>query len=353
MRVITRILSGIILLLAIAQGALLVATVQEDATNLRGQVSTLNVNRQQPIRRRGDSALQRALLRLPMVPQLTGKRLLVAVIVENHEDARPYQEGLGSALLIEEWFVEGFISRFVAIYDVHALPSRAGPVRSLRPYFLDGLLPWSLPIFHAGGSPEALARVFKSTVHRSINGLAGAYYSLYEREEKSVPPHDLFVSRKTISKIFKEGNYTSAHWPPYKEGGIGSGEDAVKINLNFSNPLHNVEYTYRPSTKRYTRRNGTVVQDAEPSNVLVLEMPIDDIGAYGRLHIQTLGRGRALLFRAGRMYEGHWNNEGDNKWFSFTDSEGNPLKFARGQTWMTVLQTLDRVRWDNDIEDEG
>ena len=349
MRLMTRILSGIILLLALAQGALLVATVQEEKSVLSGQVSTLDVYEQQR-RRRGESALQRALLRLPMVPQIAGKRLLVAAIIENHENARPYQEGLGDALLIQEWLVEGFISRFVAIYDVHSLPSRIGPVRSLRPYFIDGLLPWSLPIFHAGGSPEALDMIYKSAVHRSINGLAGAYSALYEREEESVPPHDLFVSRKTISTIHKEGNYVSTRWPPYEEGGIESGEAATEINLNFFNPLHNVEYTYRPSTKRYTRRNGTVVQAAEPSNVLVLEMPVDEIGAHGRLHIPTQGRGKALLFRAGRVYEGHWNNEGEYKWFSFTDDEGNPLQFARGQTWMTVLQTLERVRWDGEEE---
>lgn len=291
------------------------------------------------------------LLIVAVPPLLRSERNLVAVIVENHEDARPFQEGLSRALLIEEWLVEGFISRFVAVYDVRSLPPRIGPVRSLRPYFLDGLLPWSLPIFHAGGSPEALERIFASPVHRSINGLAGAYYGLYEREPNTNPPHDFFVPRSTITAQHAEGNYMPTEWPPYVEGGARNGETAEVIHVNFMNPDHNVEYTYRPSTKRYVRRNGDDTQDMEPSNVLILEIPVAEIREYGRLHIPVLGRGKALLFRAGRVYEGFWKKGGEHEWFSFANADGNPLRFARGQTWMTVLPTLERVSWNNGDQD--
>ena len=77
------------------------------------------------------------LLRLSLFPSATRKRSLVWVIIENHENARPYHQGLEKALFVEEFFVEGMITRFLAMFDTADLPPFIGPVRSLRPYFVD------------------------------------------------------------------------------------------------------------------------------------------------------------------------------------------------------------------------
>lgn len=117
----------------------------------------------------------------------------IAVMIENHEDARPHQKGLEDALMIQEFLVEGFISRFVALFDAQALPSTIGPVRSLRPYFLDGIAPWVRTVFHAGGSPEALDRVKHSGEFYALNLLYFDDEHGSLRDENVAPPHNLFL----------------------------------------------------------------------------------------------------------------------------------------------------------------
>ena len=63
------------------------------------------------------------------------KRRPMAVMINNHVDARP-QKGLSSADLIYEAVAEGGISRFLAIFHSR-LPETVGPVRSARVYYID------------------------------------------------------------------------------------------------------------------------------------------------------------------------------------------------------------------------
>ena len=271
---------------------------------------------------------------------------LVAVIIENHEDARPYQEGIEDALIVEEWLVEGFISRFVAVFNRDNLPKRVGPVRSLRPYFLMGLLPWNAMIFHAGGSPEALELAEQYNKLITINGISGAYYDHFERDEDIAPPHNLFITRNNMLDIAETFTRREVSWPPFAYGLAKDAPTAKTIDVNFFNPEHNVQYTFSSAANGYTRSNGTVLNHAKPDNVLILEMPIQGIGEYGRLDIQVIGKGKLLLFRAGKVYEGTWGKTSEFGQFIFANEEGKTLKFSRGQTWIMVLPTLDRVTWE-------
>ena len=340
MRTIIRTLTAIVLLLAIAQGALLLFSVRtsELAAQLAGTQQT---------ERGGTPILQRTLSRLPILPFNLGNRPLAAVIIENHEDARPHQQGLTQALLVQEWPVEGFISRFVAVLDTRQLPEIVGPVRSLRPYFVDGLLPWTMVVYHAGGSPEAYDRIASTAKLRSVNGLTGHYYGQFIRKEGISAPHDFFVLRESIEQDSRQAKLATVAWPPYSEGGMVNGESAQVIAVNYASKNHNVTYAYMPSTKRYLRANGEVNAQATPANVLFLEIPIQEIGAYGRLTIPTTGNGHALLFRDGMAYRGTWSRSRTNEWFSFTSEQGETLRFARGQTWMTILPSLSKVSWNN------
>src|SRR3989338_1831670 len=102
-------------------------------------------------RRTGDGTAQaeasRDVLRYPMLASLRTLHLspplnrrsrpTVAVMIENHQEARPEHQWLEGALLIEEFLVESGITRFAVLFDAEDLPERIGPVRSLRPYFVD------------------------------------------------------------------------------------------------------------------------------------------------------------------------------------------------------------------------
>jgi len=81
---------------------------------------------------------------------------LVAVMVENHVDARP-QSGLSKARIVYEAPVEANYSRFMLIYPLGDDIDKIGPVRSARPYYLDWLAEYdNIMYMHVGGSPDAL-----------------------------------------------------------------------------------------------------------------------------------------------------------------------------------------------------
>lgn len=269
------------------------------------------------------------------------ERPIVAVMIENHQQARPHHAGLGKALWIQEFIVEGGISRFAALFDLADLPPIAGPVRSLRPYFIESVSPMTSLLLFAGGSPEALLNVQQVKGLYYINGLG--YPQHFDRNRTIAAPHNLFITSDNIKDLAGEVTMRSVAWPPYKTGRVRSQTGATVINLNFFGRNHNVEYTY--ASGEYVRQNGDVVSDASPENVLVLESPILGVGEVGRLTIDMTGRGDALLFRSGKVVEGTWKKTATTEPFVFTDKAGEPLVFAKGQTWMTVLPTLERVTW--------
>lgn len=124
------------------------------------------------------------------------------------------------------------------------------------------------------------------------------------------------------------------------------GESATTITLNFFSTLHNVSYEYLPLSASYKRKNGATVSNAQPSNLLLLEVPIDNIGEYGRLFMTLTGAGNAKVFHSGKVWEGRWSRGSVTDPFRITDATGNDILFTRGQIWVTVLPTFERVSWE-------
>lgn len=268
----------------------------------------------------------------------------IAVIIENHEDARPHQRGLDRALFIAEFLVEGYISRFAAFFDRSHLPEQIGPVRSLRPYFLSVIQPWASALLFAGGSPEALQNLEESAVPW-VNLLG--FDDTHLRDRTVPPPHNMFLRPAQTVALLDGRRLRPVRWPPFPIGKSPSGSGAELIRLQFFSPLHNVEYRYDALEDAYVRTSGEVTHAARPRNVLVLAMPIMGEGEHGRLDIRPRGGGPALLFSSGIVQEGRWERgEEGREPFRFLDGHGELLRFAPGLTWMTVLPDLSRVRWE-------
>ncbi len=340
-------LSIVILILALLSGA----TIFTSAHDLQqpALAKERNVATERGIAERVLSFPSQTLSRLSMFPLFHRGPVPIAVMIENHEDARPHQEGMQNALMVQEFLVEGFISRFVVLLDSHNLPLTIGPVRSLRPYFLDAVLPWTRTVFHAGGSPEALDRVQNGSEFYARNLLYFDDESGSLRSRDVAPPHNLFMQKSFLEGLLAEvpeSYTTTSDWPPYPVGTPEGGESAYAISINFFSSLHNVQYEYLPLAQKYQRTNGATVSKARPSTVVLLEVPINNIGEYGRLTMSLLGSGKAQVFHSGMVYEGRWIHESLKEPISIVDENGNDIPFARGQIWETILPTLERVQWE-------
>ena len=342
MKLLSLFLSTLVFALALFCGAVLVQHISQFSPSEVRNTQGGDVPSSDPTVKDDGSSWN--LSKLSLLPQWGKQQTLVSVMVENHEEARPHHRGLEDAVLIQEFFVEGFISRLNALFSVKDLPRLVGPVRSLRPYFVDSVLPLASVFFHIGGSPEALERIEELEL-TSFNGIYRDTY--YERQDGVPMPHDAFLSKASAKELLEEvSQLNPVSWPPYKTGRAPEGYSVETIFINFFSPFHNVEYVYDSWKKSYIRKNGEEVSAALPRNVLFLETEVEEIGPFGRLRIAVEGEGDALLFRAGRIYTGRWSKDSATGSYLFTDALGDPLIFASGQTWMTVVDSLDRVSWE-------
>lgn len=328
----TKILSGLLLVITIVVGI-----------NIFRPQSSLPVSSDSPSDPTPIQQTPDFLARLPLVPFQSDDSPLIAIVIENHEDARPFQKGLDHAVLIGEFLVEGFISRFVALFSATDLPDTVGPVRSLRPYFIDALSPWTSFFLYAGGSPDALETIERSTIPH-INGLF--FPEHFIRNASIAEPHNLFVPKNAILDLIKTSPLTNSTSLIFDRGPISSDQPIQEIRVNFFNPDHNVIFTYNPLTASYKRINGIVETTTAPQNILILEAPINGIGSYGRLDIPLHGTGNLLLFQSGRMTTGTWEKAASSQPFVFMHTNNQPLLLANGQIWMMVLETLERVKWE-------
>lgn len=275
------------------------------------------------------------------IPSDAPRKRLLAVMIENHESARPHQEGIDDALMVWEFPVEGFISRFAVVFDADDLPKRVGPVRSLRSYFIDALQPLVSTVIHAGASPEAYAKARGGDI-TALDLLS--HYGNAERDATIPEPHNLFIRRSSIAEL-PGAPLAETPWPPYAIGENVAGTLASVVRLNFHNPDHDVTYRYSRLRDAYVRSSGSVENQGHPRNVLLLEMPVTEIGEMGRLTIPVEGNGRALLFAGGTVQEGTWSKKGLMDSFKFETAEGDQFLFSPGQTWVTSLPGFDRVKW--------
>ncbi|MBT7928594.1 DUF3048 domain-containing protein, partial [Candidatus Peregrinibacteria bacterium] len=283
-----------------------------------------------------------------VLPWYKKEKSLFAVMIENHQIARLNHEGIEKAEMVHEYFVEGFISRFVALFDSRSIPKRIGPVRSLRPYFLQSIAPWTSVVFHAGGSPEALERVEDHNDFLNFNALY-LEDDYFERDSNVSAPHDLFLSKKDTSKLLEQSDdyLVPVSWPIYETGRAAHGSGASTIDVNFFSTIHNITYTYNEFSRSYNRLNGNILSSAKPSNLIFLQMSTEEIGPFGRLKIDTIGRGDALFFRSGVIYKGIWSRNNERDSFTFSNLNGEPIIFATGQIWITSVDSLQKVSWED------
>jgi hypothetical protein len=277
----------------------------------------------------------------------------VAVMIENHVDARP-QSGLVRASVVYEAPVEGNFSRFMALFPLSFDVSQIGPVRSARPYFLDWAREYGQPMYvHVGGSPAALTMLKTDTYFDFNEFYRGRYFW---RSRDRYAPHNLYTS----SELLREG------WSDY-----GSSESVIpdeswkyapvepcvsdcvtRIVASFAPPVYQAEWRYVSSTEKYLRyqtnkshvdHDGTQIS-ADTVVVQMVETVVLD--GEGRLDLETLGSGEARVFTKGTMVEGEWKKSDIDSKTKFYDTLGNEIPFTSGKIWIEVVNQTGSVEWE-------
>jgi hypothetical protein len=284
------------------------------------------------------------------------QRLPLAVMVENHTDARP-QVGLDKADIVYEGLVEGAITRFMAIYQCQEA-EKIGPVRSARSYFLDWVRELGAVYVHAGGSMEAWNRLASENI-LDINEFF--YGSYFWREFKAGigREHVLFTKTTNLRQIVKEKKWSPSAsftlWKfkddsptPTSEGGT-----VKKITIDFSQPLWQVIYKYNPKTNSYLRFMGgqphldrLTQKQLNPKNVIIQFMQSWKSESYGHVlttSFQTTGEGEAKIFLDGKIINGKWRKKDLDSRTRYFDENNKEVKFNRGQIWIEAVAVGTKV----------
>lgn len=264
------------------------------------------------------------------------KRPVTAVMIENSADARP-QAGLSEAGVVFEAIAEGGITRFLALFQ-EAQPSYIGPVRSVRPYYLDWVAQFDAGIAHHGGSAEGLAKL-RNLGLKSLESSGG-----YRRVSNRFAPHNLYTDMASLDSIGNSKGYTSStfvSWPRKKEQ-ASSAPTAKSIDFNISGVLYNPHFDYDAVTNSYKRSMNKQPHKDEksgaqisPKVVVGLVINRTQSGIYSVY--KTVGGGPVLVFQDGLITKGTWSKAGIRDQMIFKDSAGNPLKLNPGQTWISLI----------------
>ena len=277
----------------------------------------------------------------------------IAIIIENHIDARP-PSGLAQASLVFEAEAEGGITRFLAIFAKGQNLEEIGPVRSVRPYFVDWAREFSAVLVHCGGSPSSLVKIVQDNVF-SLNEFYNSGY--YWRSEKRPGPHNVYTSTENLekylnSKGLKEGKYlswqfkddTSPPAPLIEQERGDSENNKSKITINFKPPDYVVEWIYDRENNDYIRyltgqRHKDIDgEEIRVKNVVIAIIDAEVIDDELRLKMDHIGEGKAAVCLDGQCREGKWRKKTGSSRTRFYNEAGEEFEFNAGTTWIEVVR---------------
>lgn len=272
------------------------------------------------------------------------------VMIENSPDARP-QSGLKQAGVVFEADADGGITRFLVLYqETH--PSLIGPVRSVRPYFVDWLTPFDASISHVGGSAKALQTV-RNGSYKDLDQFFNSAY--YWRASDRYAPHNVYTNSDKLMQLNQTKGYTASHFTGFvrkNDTPPGGTPTVTSITITVSSTWYNVHYDYDQANNAYLRSEGGAPHAdreegrIEPKVAIVMQVPASRVFEDGyRTEMQTIGSGTVYIFQDGGVVQGTWHKASQGEQITFTDSNGKPIALNRGQTWITIITPQRSVLW--------
>lgn len=306
------------------------------------------------------------------------------------DGARP-QAGLDQAGVIFEAIAESGITRFAALYQN---PSSAviGPIRSLRIYYLQWDTPFDCTIVHAGGADDALAAVASG----GYKDLSENYAYMYRGNAGARRWNNLFTTSTLLKQYDSDHGYTSSNINGFSrmtpEESNRARIDALAseklditkpatgdtsalsaktsaVGLRFGGwPSFNVNYNYDLASNKYFRSYesgdphniyscpGEDLGERNPEDVceltqmapsVVVAMMVEERRASDNYHedIDAIGSGTAYVFQNGTAIEGTWSKASAGDQIKFTDTAGNEIKLAPGQTFVSAIPNYGGVEF--------
>ncbi|MBD0383314.1 DUF3048 domain-containing protein [Paenibacillus sedimenti] len=263
------------------------------------------------------------------------------VMVENSPQARP-QTGLDQADIVYEILAEGEITRFVSIFQ--SIEAKAiGPVRSIRPYFVELGDSFDAVLVHAGWSQDAMNMMAgRKLAHLDEVYGDGAYYW---RATDRKAPHNLYTSVDKMKQGAEARKFRSEWNGPLltfaKDGQSKlTGAAATNIQIPYIQGYF-VAYEYSTAEGVYKRSmEGKPHVDKETgkqlqtTNLLVLESKHKILDKEGRRTVDVFGPGKGLILQQGKSQQITWERKGG---MIRAYADGKEVPLLPGNTWVQIV----------------
>ncbi len=279
----------------------------------------------------------------------------LAVVVENHPDARP-QSGLSKADVVYETLAEGGITRFLAVYQTQKAEN-IGPIRSARTYFAEIANELGAVFAHVGGNSDALENLKTNYYPKLLNVDEFFNGNYFHRIKSRSAPHNVYSSTEKLEA------YTSNLNIPAKKGyaewqfadSLAGVQAAEKISIDFSQAEYKVDYEYDTQKKAYKRLlAGRPHLDAEgqaeiyAKNVIVQSVktqPVKSDTPFS-INMDLTGGGQAFVFSDGKMVSGSWRKTSGDR-TRYYDGQGKEIELLRGATWVELVpvEKMGELKW--------
>ncbi|MEX1068679.1 MAG: DUF3048 domain-containing protein [Patescibacteria group bacterium] len=286
----------------------------------------------------------------------------LAVMIDNHELARPHQFGLQKAVLIYEAVAEGGITRFLAVFHDQAV-AKLGPVRSARVYYIGWSLEFPAYYAHVGGAGTPGPANIHSYIpaHGVLDldqfRLGEATFASGGKVKLSNGVTLSNIKYTSTSKLWQAGEalYPGTNklpdfsqWAFKADAPYADRPASQKISFKFwSYPSSYAgEWRYDPITNSYLRFQGgkkhldqATKQQLSAQNVVLAYMTDVSAGdGTGHRLYTIIGQGNAEVYLDGTKILATWKRSSLSSRMKFyRRGTNNEISFNRGLTWIEIV----------------
>lgn len=284
----------------------------------------------------------------------------VAIAVNNQNKTRCHQTGLADADIVYETYVEGGITRTLAIYKDISKLGEVGSIRSARYDFVDLACSNDAVYIHAGVDYTYCQPYMKKLGLDDINLLENRFYGYaYRNDNDHALEHTLFSTGEKLGKMLTDSGRRmtvdekhSGDWQKFNDTAKKLvGGEATDLTVAFSGDY--IDYfKYDTAKGAYTKTGHTDGQKHESAyndsldfkNVVVLFTSLGGMGDGYRVNV-GLESGDGYYFSNGTYQEINWKKGSTYDSFEFTDKDGNALSYNPGNSWVCIVSRDMRSRF--------
>lgn len=313
----------------------------------RGGSSTSAITPTKPSTQPAIPANRCPLTDLPAPGGHVPQREPIAVKIGNEPGGARPQSGLNEADVVYDTPAEGFIMRYIAIYQCNSA-SDVGPVRSVR--WVD----WHIlaefrhvALAYVGGVQPNQQAVASMPWIDNANEFV--HYNLFHNDPNRTAPDATYTSTDAIWRFFP------SHAAPapifrYDTSLPADAKPASSVSIDFSAGT-DVVWKWDPATGEWLHTYGGVQdvdaltnQPVAATNVVVEIVHytygpyIESPGGTGDVESVTVGKGPGYIMRDGKIIPVIWRRANLSSPTAFSDvGSGDGVGLAPGRTWVEIL----------------